>query len=187
VAPLLIFPGYRAPAAPATQPTTKPTTKPAVPSATATLFNGRIEYIPPADWKIQHSNLPGDIAAIYVAADEDGYFALQVLPENAVTTPDVAQKICLQLRMNHKKRGQAMDLAPVVEKDARFPIKIHERYKTKEGKTADETHMYRVIAGRAMELDVQSLSENADHIELVRKTGEDVLLSARWKKAGSKK
>jgi len=154
-----------------------PATKP----ATATLFNGRIEYTPPLDYKIQQGNISGDMAAIYIANDEDGYFAIQVLPENASTNPDAARKIVAQLRISHKKNGQAIDLDPTIEKDPRFVIKIHERYHTKEGKIADETHLYRVIAGRAMELDVQSLSTNADHVDGVRKTGEDVLISARWK------
>jgi hypothetical protein len=154
---------------------------PATQSSSATLFNGRIEYAPPAGWRLQESNLPGNMAAVYIAADEDGYFALQVLPENASTNADAAKKIVAQLRINHKKNGQALDLAPVIEKDPRFAIKIHERYKTKDGKIADETHMYRLVAGRALELDVQSLSENADHVDGVRKTAEDVLISARWK------
>ena len=92
-------------AAPATQP------------ATATLFNGRIEYTPPLDYKIQQGNISGDMAA-NIANDEDGYFAIQVLPENASTNPDAAKKIVAQLRISHKKNGQAIDLDPTIEKTA---------------------------------------------------------------------
>jgi hypothetical protein len=160
-----------------------PATKP----APATLFAGRIEFTPPADWEVIKSPQTSDMIALYLAADHDGYFAIQVLPADAMTTAAAAAKIVSQLHANHKKAGQEIVEEAKVEKDPRFAIKIHERYKTKDGKVADETHLYRQVGGRAIELDVQSLSEDQGHIDEVRKAGEETLASALWKKPVTKK
>jgi len=160
---------------------------PATAPAPATLFGGKIEYTPPAGWSTVQSNLPADVAAVYIADDHDGYCALQVLPENASISSSAAQKILAQLRVNHKKAGQEIVEPAKIIKDPHFAIRIHERYKTKEGGVADESHLYRQVGGRAMELDVQSLSDNSKQVQLVQKAGEDLLLSAHWVKATSGK
>jgi hypothetical protein len=149
--------------------------------ATAALYNGRIEFTPPANWIIVKSNISPELAVVYSAGeDKDGFFALQVLPENALITPAAAKAMVKQLNTNHQKANQEMIEPPIIEKDVRFAIRIHERYKTKEGKTADETHLFRQVAGRAMELDVQSLSPDASQVDMVKKIGEDALISAHW-------
>lgn len=159
---------------------------PAAPGAAGTLLDGRIEYQPPDGWKTVKSNLPAELAAVYVAPDHDGYFALQVLPENAAISPAAAKKIVAQLKINHKKRKQEIVLEPQIEEDKRFAIRIHERYKTADGKTADESHLYRLVGGRALELDVQSLSEEPEKVAAVLKTADEVLLSATWVKPNRK-
>ncbi|HET6251878.1 MAG TPA: hypothetical protein VFE47_29605 [Tepidisphaeraceae bacterium] len=152
----------------------------------ATLLGGRIEFMPPADWSVVKSPQSSNTVAIYMADDHDGYLAIAVLPDNAATTPQAARRILVQLRINHKKAGQEVVEEATVEKDPRFAMRIHERYKTKDGKVADETHLYRQVAGRVLELDVQSVSDDQPKIDATQKAGEDMLLSAVWKTPAQK-
>ena len=149
------------------------------------MLNGRIEYTPPAGWKQVKNDQSPEMMMVYIADDHDGFFRLVVLPENAAIDADAARKYVPQLRNSHKSANQAMVKTPELEKDGRFGIKIHERYKTKDGKTADETYLYRQVNGRVMELQVQSLSDDAAHVAEVHKTAEDVLLSAHAKEAAA--
>jgi hypothetical protein len=43
------------------------------------------------------------------------------------------------------------------------------------------------VNGRALELDIQSLSEDAEHLEAVHKVGQETLASAHWVKPSAKK
>ena len=154
---------------------------PATQPATGAMLNGQIEYAPPSGWKTVKSDVPGDLQVVYLADDQDGFFRLMVLPENAAIDANAAKQYAANLRANHKNANQEMVQPPEIEKDARFAIKIHERYKNKEGKIVDETYIYRQVNSRAMEIQVQSLSPDVAHVSGVHKTAEDVILSAHWK------
>jgi hypothetical protein len=159
-----------------------PAAPPATQPATALMLNGRIEFTPPAGWKQVKNDQSPEMMMVYIADDHDGFFRLVVLPENAAIDADAARKYVAQLRNSHKNANQDMVKGPDIEKDDRFAIRIHERYKIKD-KTADETYLYRLVNGRAMELQVQSISDDAAHVAGVHKTAEDVLLSAHAKEA----
>ncbi|HZL34385.1 MAG TPA: hypothetical protein VFC78_03680 [Tepidisphaeraceae bacterium] len=153
---------------------------PASQPATATLLGGKIAFAAPDGWKRQAIQRPGDAIAIYIAPDHDGFFDIQALPDNAAITPQAARLMVTQLRNGHKKAGQQILEGPEILKDAQVAISIHERYKTKDGKTADEKHLFRQVGARAVEVDVQSLSEDPEHIAAVDQKAEETLLSARW-------
>jgi hypothetical protein len=84
-----------------------------------------------------------------------------------------------QLRQNRRGAREEIVMFPKVERDPRFSIRIHEKYKTKDGKTADELHLFREVGKRAVSLAVQSLSTDEDHINAVHQQGEETLLSAK--------
>jgi hypothetical protein len=152
-------------------------------SAEASLLHGQIRYTPPETWRNAPSNAAADMAATYLAPDHDGLLLIEVLPENAVISPQAGSALVVKLRANHKKAGQAIVMDPTVEKDARFSIRIHEKYKTKDGATADELHLYRKVGSQAVSVTVQSLSEDQKHIDVVHRAGEETLLSARARKS----
>lgn len=149
--------------------------------AAATLLDGRISYVVPAHWMAVKSSLPSDIAATYVAPDHDGVLLIEVLPEKAWIAPEAGPKLAAQFRASRKRAGQAIVLDPKLEKDPHFPIRIHEKYKNKQGAVADELHLYRKIGDRAVSVTVQSFSEDEHHIETIHKVGSNTLVSAKAK------
>ncbi len=64
------------------------------------------------------------------------------------------------------------------EKDSRFEMRIHEKYKL-QGKTLDSLHLYRSVGPRSLELLVSTLSDDADAVTEMQKVGEQVILSAK--------
>ncbi|MDB5172271.1 MAG: hypothetical protein JWN51_1044 [Phycisphaerales bacterium] len=168
----------------ADDPPSKAATKPA---AEATLLGGIVHYAPPEEWKIVVANT-NDTTATYIATDHDGLLSMQVLPPNAAIDAAAGRALVIKLRQNHKLAKQEIALEPRLEPDDAFALRIHERYKDKEGKVVDELHLYRQVGGRAVMLTVQSLSKDEDHIRDVHKIGEDMLTSATFqpKKRGKR-
>lgn len=149
--------------------------------ATATLLDGKISYAIPSHWTTVKSSLPTDIAATYVAPDHDGVLLIEVLPEKAWIAPEAGPKLAAQFRASRKKAGETIVLDPKVEKDSHFSIRIHEKYKNKQGAVADELHLYKKIGDRAVSVTVQSFSEDEHHVDAIHKVGSDTLISAKAK------
>jgi len=149
--------------------------------AAATLLDGKISYVVPAHWTAVKSSLPSDIAATYVAPDHDGVLLIEVLPEKAWIAPEAGPKLAAQFRASRKKAGETIVLDPKVEKDSHFSIRIHEKYKNKQGAVADELHLYKKIGDRPVSVTVQSFSEDEHHVETIHKVGSDTLISAKSK------
>ncbi|MDB5289815.1 MAG: hypothetical protein JWL69_1056 [Phycisphaerales bacterium] len=163
-------------AAKADDPADKSATKPA---EEATLLGGIVHYAPPDEWKIVPAN-SNDTTATYIATDHDGLLSMQVLPSNAAIDAAAGKALVTRLRQNHKLAKQEIVLEPRLEPDDAFALRIHERYKNKEGKVVDELHLYRQVGGRAVMLTVQSLSTDEEKIRKVHKVGEDMLTSATF-------
>jgi len=144
------------------------------------LLGGKIHFTPPQDWKYQRSN--ADDSAIFIAPDHDGVMVIAVLPPEASIKPEAALAMVRQLRMNHQKAGQEMIAPPKIERDPHFAIRIQEKYRTKDGKVADELHLFREVGKRAISLTVQSISTEEDKATAVHKKGEETLLSAKSEK-----
>jgi hypothetical protein len=159
------------------EPAEKPATQAA---ADASLLGGIVHYAPPEEWKLVPANT-NDTTATYIASDHDGLLAMQVLPSNAAIDAAAGKALVTKLRQNHKLARQEVVLDPRLEPDDSFALRIHERYKDKEGKVVDELHLYRQVGGRAVMLTVQSLSKDEDQIRKVHTVGEEMLTSATFK------
>jgi hypothetical protein len=149
---------------------------PATAPSDRSLLGGKIQFTPPHDWKYQQSN--ADDSAIFIAPDHDGVMVISVLPPQASIKPEAALAMVRQLRMNHQKAGQEMVAPPKIGRDPRFAIRIQEKYRTRDGKVADELHLFREVGKRAVSLTVQSISTEEDRIAAVHKQGEETLISA---------
>lgn len=154
---------------------------PASQPAAVKLLGGRIEFTPPAGWTAQTPKSgASDRIAIFLAADHDGFFDVQVLPTNASITPKAGKAMIGALLKGHKNRHQEVVENPTLVEDGRVAIHIHERYKNSQGVVVDESHLFRQVGGRAVEVDVQSASDDKDHVAAVQKAAEDALVSAKW-------
>jgi hypothetical protein len=76
-------------------------------------------------------------------------------------------------------------MAPKIEADPRFELKIHERYRSPGEKTADAFYIYRKIGTVVTLTTVSSLSEG-DGGKKIHETGERVAMSIRMSKAAAK-
>ena len=124
----------------------------------------------------------GTDIGLYAPYFYDGVMVIAVLPPEASIKPEAALAMVRQLRMNHQKAGQEMIAPPKIERDPHFAIRIQEKYRTKDGKVADELHLFREVGKRALSLTVQSISTEQDKATAVHKKGEETLLSAKSEK-----
>ena len=79
------------------------------------------------------------------AADHLGILAIQLLPADAVVDAAAGPSIIRQLKANHAKAKQKILMAPTIEKDHHFSMRIHERYADAEGNVNDELHLYNKV------------------------------------------
>jgi hypothetical protein len=70
-----------------------------------------------------------------------------------------------------------MLLEPTVESDDRFALLIHERYEVKDGKVADQVHVYRYVGQRLAMATINAVCDDQADAEAYHKVGQDVLLS----------
>jgi hypothetical protein len=163
---------------------TQPASKPALGPPTS-LSSGLIEFnAPPEPWATPEEK-PNADGVVYTTKDRLGQMQVQVLPKDASVTQNAAVAIMKDLREKRAKGGVTVVMPATVEKDSRFAIKIHEKYKI-EKKTVDALHLYRNVGPRAVMSVISSLAEDAGADAAILKTGEDVLLSAKFNKAAMK-
>ena len=151
--------------------------------AEKSLLGGRIRYAPPSDsaWQ-QAENIHSETAVAYVKRDHGGAIAIEVLPSDAEISGAMGSAIVRTLRQNHKQAGQKVILDPKIERDKRFTLKIHEKYQQGE-KVADELHLYRNLGPRVVMATVSAWDRDDAAAADIHKSGEEVLLSAKWVKA----
>jgi hypothetical protein len=152
-----------------------PSTKP----ADATLLDGKIHYSPPDKWMGANSDVGQEMGAAYHSADDKSAMMIIVAPEKTVITAQSAASIAKNLRATRQKTGQKIVMDPKIEKDPRFLVRIQEKYKTDDGATHDELHLYRKIGTRAVQVTVSSISDDEAQLKAFHKAAEDTLLSAK--------
>jgi hypothetical protein len=152
-----------------------PTTSPA---PTASLGKGRLAYTPPDGWELVRS-ASNDTTAAYISPDHVGILAIQLLPADAVVDSAAGPAIIRQLKANHVKAKQKMLLAPTIEKDPHFSLRIHERYDDAEGNVNDELHLYNKVGPLKVMLTVNARTEDADAAKKTHAIGEEILQTAK--------
>lgn len=154
--------------------------------ASESLLGGKVEFAPPAadEWERAHTTGAGDVAA-YMNKEHKGMIALQVLPADAEISPQMGGAIIRQLRQNHKQAGQKIVMDPKVERDPRFDLRVHEKFR-QDDKTVDQLHLYRNLGPRVVMLTAQAQADSDEQSKPIFKAGETLALSARWVKPAHK-
>jgi hypothetical protein len=151
-----------------------PATAPAV---TASLGNGRLVYPEPDGWeRVQSAS--NDTTAAYISANHLGILAIQLLPPDAVVDASAGPSLVRQLKANHTKANQKMLLAPTIEKDPRFSLRIHERYEDSQGNVNDELHLYKRVGPLNVMLTVNARTNDSVTAKTIHAVGEETLVSA---------
>ncbi len=173
--------GFLLAAAPASQPVLD-----------TTIASGLIHLAaPPVDeWTAVNPD-PAASAILFQNQKHDGVIQIEVLPSNADVDPDVAGTmagaIIKELRRQHAAKHSVVIMDPKVERDRRFAILIHEKYKV-EDHTCDERYAYKAVGPRVLLMTVYSLSDDAAAVTSIHQAGEAAVDSAKFdRKAFQKK
>jgi hypothetical protein len=129
-------------------PTTRPSSAPA--RVRDGLVNGSVRFLVPADWVID-SRTDNGLNVVYKIPDDGGLVSIlitqqkEAIPQNnAALLAQMTKTILGWDNENLKKHNFDVIDAPKVERDARFMLKIHERYKDGDH-PFDVIHIYRGI------------------------------------------
>jgi hypothetical protein len=168
----------------AAEPSTQPTVQQR--SISKDLFHLIDPSSPP--WSIVDYR-PETDSLVYVTEKHDAEIQLLVLPKNVSVDPGIADNVAVaiikKLRADRVKAGTKMVMPAKSEKDSRFAVRVHEKYKVGDS-TADELHLYENVGPRVLMLTVNSVADDADIVAAEHKAGEDLLLSAKFNRKAFK-
>ncbi|MEA2709791.1 MAG: hypothetical protein QOF78_2392 [Phycisphaerales bacterium] len=165
-------------AAPALPPTSAPATRDVVRTAEMEpLIDGSIRYAPPPGWQfIEKSD--DNRKASYQTADGKVRMDINVSPQPRDVPDTYAKQMALiigkTIREDADRSGQTILLAPRVEKDPRFFLKIHDRLSGEHG-VIDRLQLYRVIGLNIVHVAVSVLNDSPDEVKPLHAAGEELL------------
>lgn len=164
----------------AAAPTTKPTTAPA--RVRDGLVNGSVRFLVPAEWELFQRGAEG-LSVGYLLPDEKGRAIMLVtqqaegIPLNDGRVKQQMAKFVLEHDIQDlKDRKMEIIDAPKLEPDARFMIKVHERFKDGET-TVDAVHLYRGIGLNLVSVTVSANTDDKDQAKRIHDAGALMLLS----------
>jgi hypothetical protein len=152
------------------------------------LANGLIHYTPPpgSDWSTPETK-PDATSAVYTAHDRLGQLAIILEPKDMrEVSENIGIAIIKELRARRVKSGAKVLLPATIEKDPHFPLRIHEKYMVKD-RTNDSVQLFRNVGPRVVVVISESLSDDANAVAQVHKTGEDALSSVKFNRQASDK
>jgi hypothetical protein len=181
-------------AAPTTKPispTTKPTTRPAIkPTPQAAmpsrirdgLINGSVRFLVPQEWELADRSENGN-SVTYKLPDDKGHVAILV-SQQAESIPNsdmrvrqkLAQFVLEQDNLDLKNRKMEIIDAPKVEPDARFMVKVHERFKDEDA-IIDAIHIYRGVGINLVSITASANTDDKNDAKAVHDAGALMLQS----------
>lgn len=162
---------------------TAPATAPAE-SKRFTLAEGLIRYTPPDGW-IEAKNVSRDDRAGFVPESRRGVLLIEVWPADGSLSAKAARAICRRIDQTRRKEEAEVLMPATIERDKRFDLRIHERYRQKE-QTSDQLRLYRSVGGRIVVVTVNTASPDPDEVKDIHGAAEKMLLSAKSTKAPSR-
>lgn len=126
----------------------------------------------------------------YINAKHDGVIQVVLLNKDASVDPDIAGQVAVaivkQLKADHIQKHVEMVMEPKIERDKRFAIVIHEKYKVG-AQVADQLHVYRSVGPRVLMLTVNADSDDPDKNVQIHKDGEDLLAAVKFNRKAFKR
>jgi hypothetical protein len=156
------------------------------PSPTKVLANGTIRITTPDGWDEIAANAT-DSRASYVLHGQLSALSVEILPADATIGKESLGPIVRSLRQTRQQRKEQFVDNPTAEKDARFLLRIHEKYHTVANvddkptdKIATQLHLYRQVGSRIMMVTVWSVADSDDELKQAQSAGEDIAMSATF-------
>jgi hypothetical protein len=146
------------------------------------LVNGSIRFLVPADWELFDRG-PNGTSVGYLLPEEKGRAVMLVtqqaegIPLNDARVKKQMAKFVLE-HDNEDLKNRKMEIidAPKLEPDARFMIKVHERFKDGET-TVDAVHFYRGIGLNLVSVTISANTDDKDEAKRIHDAGALMLLS----------
>jgi hypothetical protein len=169
------FFGWNALSAPTSQPA-ESTLK------TDSIMKGAIVFNPPANWKLEGKSDSGRLAA-YSTENPKSILIINDDPQEQVLNNDSAVKVGQLVVGNVKKTvaSKKMELIdpPKIEKDERFFLRVHHRFKNKEGETGDELQIYQVVGKNLISVATTVFTDSEEASKPRFEEAEKMLLSVK--------
>jgi len=175
-------------AGPTTRPSGRPTTRPATtrPAAPARvrdgILGGAIRFLVPAEWVVA-SRADNGISVTYHLPDGGGLASMivtqqpQAIPQNDARVRAQLTKAVLDWDNDFiKQRKFEVIEPPKVESDARYLLKVHERYKDGEH-YFDVVHVYRAVGLNLVSVMAAASTEDPAAAKAVHEAGGLMLMS----------
>jgi hypothetical protein len=177
----------------AATPATKPAGPASRPAAGTDTSIARNQYHFPApaasDWSAVKPD-PDAESITFLNTDRDGVIQLMLLDKDASVDPGVAGQVAVaimkQLKERRAKDKTEMVMAPKIEKDKRFAIVIHEKYKVGDA-TADQLHIYKAVGPRVVMLTVNATAADPDKVAAIQTAAKDMLDAMTFNRKAFKK
>ncbi len=144
---------------------------------------------PSSEWKAVKPD-PAAESISFIDSRQDGQMVVALLNKDASVDPDIAQQVAVaiikKLKEMHTQQHQLLVMPPKMEKDKRFAIVIHEKYKVGQH-IADQLHIYRSVGPRVVMLTVNSVSDDPVRTMQLLKDGKDLLAAITFNRKAFKK
>jgi hypothetical protein len=160
-----------------------PATKPAAPARVRDgLINGSVRFLVPADWQLSDRAANG-MSVTYVFPEEKGGIVMlasqqaEGIPLNDARVKQQLAKFVLD-HDNEDLKNRKMEIidAPKLEPDARFMIKVHERFRDGDT-TVDAVHLYRGIGVNLVSVTISVNTDDKDEAKRYHDAGALMLQS----------
>jgi hypothetical protein len=166
-APASASPGAAAAAPPSTQASGGPDT---------VLHEEYLFTDPPAGWMVYHQ--AGDESVEFSNEHLHSVILIAFEPKDMILDGMGGQMAKAIDGLPARSGGETVMHAKI-EKDKRFDLKIHDKYKV-HGKVGDQLHLYKNIGPRVVEVTIACSAEDQDIIDDVFKTGQDMLAAMKF-------
>jgi hypothetical protein len=171
-------------AGPATRPATRAVTRPATAPARVRdgLVNGAVKFLVPADWELAARGDKG-LSVVYKLPEEKGEVSMLInQQEQGIPQRDAAYRAMMTKMVmgwhseELKKKEVEIVEGPKQERDDRFMLKIHARFRDGD-KFYDVMHMYRGLGINFVGVSATALTEDKEEAKKVHEAGALVLMS----------
>jgi len=167
-------------AGPTTRPSARPTSAPA--RVRDGLVNGSVRFLVPADWVLD-SRTDNGLNVVYKTPDGVGTISILITQQKEAIPQHNAGVLAQMTKMilgwdneNLKKHNFEVIDAPRVERDARFMLKVHERYKDGDH-PFDVIHIYRGVGLNLVGVLAAASSEDKEMVKKVHDAASLMLMS----------
>jgi len=146
------------------------------------LVNGSVRFLVPADWVLD-SRTDNGLNVVYKTPDGVGTISILITQQKEAIPQHNAGVLAQMTKMilgwdneNLKKHNFEVIDAPKVERDARFMLKVHERYKDGDH-PFDVIHIYRGVGLNLVGVLAAASSEDKEMVKKVHDAASLMLMS----------